>query len=186
MGDVVGRLFREFAVTLAITILISAVVSLTLVPMMSARWLKREEKKKSGIGARAQAFFGRVMQRYDHSLVWVIDHQAITLVVALATFVLTVILYLAIAKGLFPTQDTGQLQARIEAAQDVSYARMAQLQQQAARAILQDPDVDNLSAWRSSSSRRRAPSCRTPTSTTSAPSSASTPPTTPCCTPAAC
>ncbi len=147
MGDVVGRLFREFAVTLAITILISAVVSLTLVPMMSARWLKREEKKKSGVGARVQAFFGRVMQRYDRSLVWVIDHQAITLFVALLTFVLTVLLYLAIAKGLFPTQDTGQLQARIEAAQDVSYDRMAQLQQQAARAILQDPDVDNLSSF---------------------------------------
>jgi multidrug efflux pump len=147
MGDVVGRLFREFAVTLAITILISAVVSLTLVPMMSARWLKREEKRKSGVGARLQQFFGRVMQRYDRSLVWVIDHQAITLFVALLTFVLTVVLYLAIPKGLFPTQDTGQLQARIEAAQDVSYDRMAELQQQAARAILQDPDVDNLSSF---------------------------------------
>ncbi|MEO8523800.1 MAG: efflux RND transporter permease subunit [Caldimonas sp.] len=147
MGDVVGRLFREFAVTLAITILISAVVSLTLVPMMSARWLKREEKKKTGAGERARQFFARVMQRYDRSLVWVIDHQAITLAVALLTFVLTALLYLAIPKGLFPTQDTGQLQARIEAAQDVSYDRMAQLQQQAARAILQDPDVDNLSSF---------------------------------------
>jgi multidrug efflux pump len=147
MGDVVGRLFREFAVTLAITILISAVVSLTLVPMMSARWLKRAEKKKTGFGARAQIFFDRVMKRYDHSLGWVIDHQAITLVVALATFVLTVILYLAIPKGLFPTQDTGQLQGRLEASQDVSYDRMAQLQQQAARAILEDPDVDNLSSF---------------------------------------
>jgi multidrug efflux pump len=147
MGDVVGRLFREFAVTLAITILISAVVSLTLVPMMSARWLKRAEKKRSGFGARAQAFFERVMQRYDRSLGWVIDHQGITLVVALLTFVLTVILYLVIPKGLFPTQDTGQLQGRLDAAQDVSYDRMAQLQQQAARAILQDPDVANLSSF---------------------------------------
>ncbi len=147
MGDVVGRLFREFAVTLAITILISAVVSLTLVPMMSARWLKRAEKKKSGFGAKAQNFFERVMQRYDRSLVWVIDHQGLTLVVALLTFLLTVLLYLLIPKGLFPTQDTGQLQGRLEAAQDVSYDRMSQLQQQAAWAILQDPAVDNLSSF---------------------------------------
>ncbi len=147
MGDVVGRLFREFAVTLAITILISAVVSLTLVPMMSARWLKRAEQKTSGVAAKAQAFFARVMDRYDHGLAWVIDHQAITLVVALLTFVVTVLLYLAIPKGLFPTQDTGQLQGRLEAAQDVSYDRMASLQQQAALAILQDPEVDNLSSF---------------------------------------
>ena len=147
MGDVVGRLFREFAVTLAITILISAVVSLTLVPMMSARWLKRAGKKQSGVGASARRFFERVMRRYDRSLGWVIDHQGITLVVALLTFALTVVLYLAIPKGLFPTQDTGQLQARLEAAQDVSYDRMAQLQQQVARAILEDPQVDNLSSF---------------------------------------
>ena len=150
MSDVVGRLFREFAVTLAITILISAVVSLTLVPMMSARWLKPKHdktKKPNAIGARLQRFFGDVMQRYDRSLVWVIDHQVITLIVALATFALTVLLYLMIPKGLFPTQDTGQLQGRIQAAQDVSYERMAQLQQQAAAAILADPDVANLSSF---------------------------------------
>lgn len=153
MSDVVGRLFREFAVTLAITILISAVVSLTLVPMMSARWLKADhdkaEAKKARQGGpnRAQRFFADVMARYDRSLGWVIDHQAITLIVALATLVLTVLLYIAIPKGLFPTQDTGQLQGRIEAAQDVSYERMAQLQQQAAAAILEDPDVENLSSF---------------------------------------
>jgi multidrug efflux pump len=148
MGDVVGRLFREFAVTLAITILISAVVSLTLVPMMSARWLKpKAEPQSHKPPSRTQRFFGDVMHRYDRSLVWVIDHQAITLLVALATFVLTALLYLWIPKGLFPTQDTGQLQGRIQAAQDVSYARMAQLQQQAARAILEDPDVENLSSF---------------------------------------
>ena len=150
MGDVVGRLFREFAVTLAITILISAVVSLTLVPMMSARWLKHEEKKSpsgTGFGARAQRFFDGVMVRYDRSLHWVIDHQPLTLLVALLTMVLTVVLYLTIPKGLFPTQDTGQLQGRIQAAQDVSFDRMAQLQQQAARAILDDPDVENLSSF---------------------------------------
>ncbi|HWH81836.1 MAG TPA: efflux RND transporter permease subunit, partial [Burkholderiaceae bacterium] len=151
MSDVVGRLFREFAVTLAITILISAIVSLTLVPMMSARWLKAKhgaaEKKPSAIAARAQAFFDGVMQRYDRSLSWVIDHGALTLLVALATFVVTVLLYLAIPKGLFPTQDTGQLQGRIQAAQDVSYDRMAQLQQDAARALLVDPDVESLSSF---------------------------------------
>jgi multidrug efflux pump len=150
MGDVVGRLFREFAVTLAITILISAVVSLTLVPMMSARWLRHEPKKDpagSGFGARAQRFFSGVMTRYDRSLHWVIDHQALTLLVALLTMVLTVVLYLTIPKGLFPTQDTGQLQARIQAAQDVSFDRMSQLQQQAARAVLEDPDVENLSSF---------------------------------------
>ncbi|MGH8796709.1 MAG: efflux RND transporter permease subunit, partial [Caldimonas sp.] len=155
MGDVVGRLFREFAVTLAITILISAVVSLTLVPMMSARWLKADRDKaemkkaaRAGRGAaRVQRFFGALMQRYDRALGWVLDHEALTLLVALATFVLTALLYLAIPKGLFPTQDTGQLQARVQAAQDVSYDRMALLQQEAARAILADPDVANLSSF---------------------------------------
>ena len=177
MGDVVGRLFREFAVTLAITILISAVVSLTLVPMMSARWLKGAPRSPStasdppggsglagprsgpfvarggparrpgAFARRAQAFFHGVMTRYDRGLHWVIAHQAITLVAALITLALTVVLYLTIPKGLFPTQDTGQLQARIQAAQDVSYERMAQLQQAAARAILQDPAVESLSSF---------------------------------------
>ena len=149
MGDVIGRLFREFAVTLAITILISAVVSLTLVPMMSARWLKHmpEPEGKPGIGVRLHAFFERVIVRYDSALTWVLKRQGITLAVALVTLVLTVVLYLLIPKGLFPTQDTGQLQARVETAQSVSYARMAELQQAAARAILEDPDVDTLSSF---------------------------------------
>ncbi|MDB5730915.1 MAG: acriflavin resistance protein, partial [Variovorax sp.] len=148
MGDVVGRLFREFAVTLAITILISAVVSLTLVPMMSARWLKPQPHDGArGLGGRVQAFFDRVIARYDVWLQWVFRCQGLTLVVALLTMVLTVVLYIVIPKGLFPTQDTGQLQGRIEAAQDVSYARMAELQQAAARAILADPDVENLSSF---------------------------------------
>ncbi|MDP9107740.1 MAG: efflux RND transporter permease subunit [Pseudomonadota bacterium] len=145
MGDVVGRLFREFAVTLSITILISAVVSLTLVPMMSARWLKPQTAHDRAPG-RMQHFFTRVMQRYDGALTWVLARQGLTLLVALATLALTVALYLFIPKGLFPTQDTGQLQARIETAQSVSYARMAQLQQAAARAILEDPDVASLSS----------------------------------------
>ena len=148
MGDVVGRLFREFAVTLAITILISAVVSLTLVPMMSARWLKHEpDTGGSPTGAKLQKFFDGVITRYDGWLSWVLRHQGATLLVALATLVLTVLLYVLIPKGLFPTQDTGQLQARIETSQSVSYARMAELQQAAAKAILEDPDVDTLSSF---------------------------------------
>jgi len=145
MGDVVGRLFREFAVTLAITILISAVVSLTLVPMMSARWLKPQAEEGGRFGTAVQRFFDRVVDRYDGQLQWVLRHQGLTLVVAVLTMALTVALYMAIPKGLFPTQDTGQLQARIEAAQDVSFDRMATLQQAAARAILADPEVQSLS-----------------------------------------
>ena len=148
MGDVVGRLFREFAVTLAITILISAVVSLTLVPMMSARWLRHEpDTGGSPTGAKLQKFFDGVITRYDGWLSWVLRHQGATLLVALATLLLTVLLYVLIPKGLFPTQDTGQLQARIETSQSVSYARMAELQQAAAKAILEDPDVDTLSSF---------------------------------------
>jgi multidrug efflux pump len=146
MGDVVGRLFREFAITLAITILISAVVSLTLVPMMSARWLRHDEHPH-GIGQRIQRGFDHVISRYDLALQWVLRRQRATLWVALATFALTVFLYVVIPKGLFPTQDTGQLQARIETSQSVSYARMASLQQAAAKAILDDPDVANLASF---------------------------------------
>nr|HET7859934.1 efflux RND transporter permease subunit [Caldimonas sp.] len=151
MGDVVGRLFREFAVTLAITILISAVVSLTLVPMMSARWLRAGEERTDadahGLGARLRGRFKAVIDRYDRALTWVIDHDRLTLLVALATLVLTVLLYVFIPKGLFPTQDTGQLQARVETAEDVSFARMAELQQETARAILEDPAVDNVASF---------------------------------------
>ncbi|MES2192723.1 MAG: efflux RND transporter permease subunit [Pseudomonadota bacterium] len=150
MGDVVGRLFREFAITLAITILISAVVSLTLVPMMSARWLKRapEGHPEGGrFGARMQQFFDRVIARYDIWLTWVFRRQVLTLLVALGTLLLTVLLYVVIPKGLFPTQDTGQLQARVETTQSVSYARMAELQQAVAATVLEDPDVETLSSF---------------------------------------
>ena len=132
-------------------------VSLTLVPMMSARWLKTPARDHApgpqphdgarGLGGKVQAFFDRVIARYDVWLQWVFRRQGLTLLVALLTMVLTVVLYVVIPKGLFPTQDTGQLQGRIEAAQDVSYARMAELQQAAARAILADPDVENLSSF---------------------------------------
>src|SRR5471030_2108149 len=147
MGDVVGRLFREFAISLAITILISAVVSLTLVPMMSGRWLKpHSEEKPTAFGRRFQQFFDWVIGHYDTSLTWVLNRQGLTLLVALGTLILTAVLYLVIPKGLFPTQDTGQLQARLETTKAVSYAHMADLQQQAARAILADPDVESLSS----------------------------------------
>src|SRR6185369_11630070 len=147
MGDVVGRLFREFAVTLAITILISAVVSLTLVPMMSARWLTAHPGGETGWGGAMQRRFDRVVEQYDTWLQWVLEREKATLLVALATLVLTVLLYIWIPKGLFPTQDTGQLQARVEASQSVSYPRMAQLQQEVARQIMEDPDVETLSSF---------------------------------------
>jgi multidrug efflux pump len=148
MGDVVGRLFREFAVTLAITILISAVVSLTLVPMLSARWLGADAGRgPSRFGAAVQRRFDAVIARYDVWLGHVLARQPLTLLVALATLVLTVLLYLWIPKGLFPTQDTGQLQARVEAEQGVSYSRMAALQQAAADAVMADPAVASLASF---------------------------------------
>lgn len=148
MGDVVGRLFREFAITLAITILISAVVSLTLVPMMAARWLKPKDKAVANKPpGRFQQFSAGVMTRYDQALSWVFRRQGLTLLVALATLALTVLLYLVIPKGLFPTQDTGQLQARVETSQSVSYSRMAVLQQATAKVVLEDPDVESLSSF---------------------------------------
>ena len=149
MGDVVGRLFREFAVTLAITILISAVVSLTLVPMMSAYWLKHDPtppSQRRGVGAHIKRQFERVIARYDRALQWVLVRQTATLIVALLTLALTVVMYLVIPKGLFPTQDTGQLQARVEAAPSVSFARMAELQQAVVRALLEDPEVATISS----------------------------------------
>jgi multidrug efflux pump len=147
MGDVVGRLFREFAVTLAITILISAVVSLTLVPMMSARWLGDARRGTSGLGAAVQRQFDRVIAGYDRWLGAVLRHQGATLLLALATLVLTALLYVWVPKGLFPTQDTGQLQARVEAAQGVSFSRMRELQRAAAEAVLADPAVATLASF---------------------------------------
>jgi len=148
MGDVVGRLFREFAVTLAITILISGLVSLTLVPMMSARWLRsHEDEKPSRFAQRFQRFFDRVIARYDVMLGWVLERQGLTLLVALGTLVLTALLWMIIPKGLFPTQDTGQLQARVQARQSISYTDMARLQQEAARQIMADPEVASVASY---------------------------------------
>jgi len=147
MGDVIGRLFREFAVTLAITILISMVVSLTLVPMMSARWLKPHHEPESGWGGRMQRGFDRVIHHYDHALTWVLAREKLTLLVALGTLLFTVLLYVAIPKGLFPTQNTGQLQVRVEAAQSISYPSMAALQQDVVRELMQDPAVDTIASF---------------------------------------
>ena len=149
MGDVVGRLFREFAITLAVTILISAVVSLTMVPMLCALLLKQkqEEKKQSDFARRMQAVFDGVMDKYGRTLNWVLDRQALTLTVAISTLVFTALLYIVIPKGFFPVQDTGLIQGISEARGTVSYAAMADLQQSLAKAILKDPDVDSLSSF---------------------------------------
>jgi multidrug efflux pump len=148
MGDVVGRLFHEFSITLSVTIIISAVVSLTLVPMMCARLIRhRPEVERSGFDLAAERAFDAVIARYGRTLNWVLDRQPATLGVALATLALTVLLYVVIPKGFFPVQDTGMIQAISEASQSISYEAMAGLQNQMAEAILKDPDVENLSSF---------------------------------------
>ena len=146
MGDVVGRLFREFAITLAITIVLSAVVSLTLAPTLAARWLRPHQKPKAGgLLDRAERGFEAIVAHYDRGLQWVLDRQALTLAVAIGTLVVTALLYLVIPKGLFPTQDTGMIQGVTQAAQSVSFGRMAYLQEQLADALTKDPDVVSVS-----------------------------------------
>jgi multidrug efflux pump len=148
MGDVVGRLFREFAVTLGVTILISAVVSLTLTPMMCARILKRIPEEQQGRLFRAsQRLFERIIAEYGRTLKWVLRHQPATLAVAAATLVLTVLLYIAVPKGFFPVQDTGVIQGISEAPQPISFPAMAERQQALARVILRDPAVESLSSF---------------------------------------
>jgi multidrug efflux pump len=147
MGDVVGRLFREFAVTLAVTILISAVVALTVVPMLSARWLKAEhEMRTPRIAERTKQAFDNLAHRYSSWLDWVLARQSLTLLVFAISIVLTALLFVVIPKGLFPEQDTGQLQAVVASGQDVSFARMGDLQSKIADALLNDPDVSSLSS----------------------------------------
>jgi multidrug efflux pump len=148
MGDVVGRLFREFAITLSVTILISAVVSLTLVPMACAKLLKHEpEAHENAFQRYSREGFDRIIEVYGRMLNWVLDRQTLVLFVALGTFALTAVLYIIIPKGFFPLQDTGVIQAISEAPQSVSYAAMAERQQQLASTILKDPDVDSLSSF---------------------------------------
>ena len=149
MADVVGRLFREFAITLAVAILISLVVSLTLTPMMCARLLKREpQEHEQGRFYRASgAWIDWLIEVYSRKLQWVLNHQALTLLVAIATMALTVVLYLAVPKGFFPVQDTGVIQGISEAPQSVSFASMSERQQALAEIILKDPAVDSLSSY---------------------------------------
>jgi multidrug efflux pump len=148
MGDVVGRLFREFAITLGVTILISALVSLTLTPMMCARLLRHTPEERQGRLFRlSQRAFDRVIALYGRSLSWVLGHQPAVLVVAAATLALTVLLYVHVPKGFFPVQDTGVIMAISEAPQSISFAAMAARQQELARVILRDPAVESLSSF---------------------------------------
>ena len=148
MGDVVGRLFREFAVTLAVAILISAVVSLTLTPMMCARLLKHTpEEKQSRFYKVTGRWFDNIIARYGVMLNWVLDRQSLTLIVAIGTLALTVLLYIFVPKGFFPLQDTGVIQGISEAPQSVSFASMSQRQQALAQAVLEDPAVESVSSF---------------------------------------
>ncbi len=149
MQEVVGRLFREFAVTLAITILISAVVSLTLVPMLCAKLLRhRSQAKHANIVARkAEEYYERLVHEYDRLLCWVLDHQPLTLLVAVGTLVFTILLYILIPKGFFPVQDTGLLQGFTQAGSTVSFAEMTKHQQALASVLKSDPDVVSLSSF---------------------------------------
>ncbi|WP_093451378.1 efflux RND transporter permease subunit [Sphingomonas sp. YR710] len=147
MGDIVGRLFREFAVTLAVTILISAVVALTLVPMLSARWLKAEAAtNKPKLARKSLAWFDKLADKYAMWLDWVLARQRATMIAFFGTLALTALLFVLIPKGLFPEQDTGQLQAVVVGGQGVSFQRMSALQANLADAILNDPDVESLSS----------------------------------------
>ncbi|PTS86413.1 multidrug transporter subunit MdtB [Pseudomonas sp. HMWF032] len=148
MADVVGRLFREFAITLAVAILISLVVSLTLTPMMCARLLKAEKPEEEGRFYRAAgAVIDSMIARYGVWLTWVLKHQPLTLLVAIVTLALTVVLYLAVPKGFFPVQDTGVIQGISEAPQSISFRAMSERQQRLAEVILQDPAVASLSSY---------------------------------------
>ena len=148
MGDIVGRLFREFAITLSVTILVSAFVSLTLTPMMCSRLLHHTPEAQQGRFYRAsEKAFASIIAFYGRTLKWVLRYQTATLLVAAATLVLTVLLYIIIPKGFFPVQDTGIIQGISEASQTISFTAMAERQQQLAQVILQDPAVESLSSF---------------------------------------
>ena len=148
MGDIVGRLFREFAVTLAVTILVSAAVSLSLTPMMCAKLLKhRKEGEKGRFYAITEYYYNRVIALYGRTVKFVLKHQTATLLVTFGTLVLTLVLYVVVPKGFFPVQDTGVILGVSEAPDSVSFEAMAQRQQELAKIILQDKDVESLSSF---------------------------------------
>jgi multidrug efflux pump len=148
MGDVVGRLFHEFALTLAATIVISAVVSLTLVPMLCAKMLRhRRESERSRFDVSAERAFNWVIRQYGRALEVVLDHQPLTLLIAIATLAVTILLFIAIPKGFFPVQDTGMIEGITEAAQGISFDAMGKTQQRLADVVLKDQDVDSLTSF---------------------------------------
>jgi multidrug efflux pump len=148
MGDIVGRLFREFAVTLSVTILVSAFVSLTLTPMLCSRLLKHKAASEQGrLFQSSEHVWDKVIEFYGHTLQWVLNHQTATLFVALGTLFLTIWLYTIVPKGFFPIQDTGIIQGISEAPQTISFREMAEKQQELAKVILKDPAVESLSSF---------------------------------------
>ncbi len=148
MGDIVGRLFREFAITLAVTILVSAFVSLTLTPMMCARLLKHKPEASQGwFYRKSEHAFNWVIEKYARTLQWVLGHQTATLLVTAATLAVTVFLFLIVPKGFFPVQDTGVILGVSEAPPSVSFGEMSRLQQALTNVIQQDPAVESLSSF---------------------------------------
>jgi len=148
MGDVVGRLFREFAVTLAVTIVISAVVSLTLTPMMCARILRHKpEEQQTRFYRASEDVFNRMIAFYGRTLRVVLNYQGLTLLIALATLVVTIVLYIVVPKGFFPVQDTGVIQGISQASQSISFSAMSAKQQELVNEILQDPAVSSVSSF---------------------------------------
>ena len=148
MGDVVGRLFREFAVTLSLTILVSAVVSLTLTPMMCAKLLKHRSASERGwLYRMSERGFDSVIAAYGKTLRWVLRHQSLTQLVTFSTLAATLLLYIYVPKGFFPVQDTGAILGVSESEQSISFPAMAERQQQLAQVILEDPDVESLSSF---------------------------------------
>src|SRR4029434_10227122 len=146
MSDIVGRLFREFAVTLSVTILVSAVVSLTLTPMMCARILSHTPREREGRFAQLlDTGFERMKHRYDRSLLCVLDHQRATLIVFGVTLVVTALLFVIVPKGFFPVQDTGLVVGVTEAPQTISFTGLVDRQQALVKAIVSDPAVQSLS-----------------------------------------
>src|SRR5271156_1616696 len=148
MGDIVGRLFREFAVTLAVTILVSAVVSLTLTPMMCAKILKHKPASQQGWFYRtSERGFEAIIALYGKTLTWVLRHQTMTLLVAVATLVMTFVMFIKIPKGFFPIQDTGVIQGVSEAEQTISFRAMADRQAALGKVLLKDPAVESISSF---------------------------------------